>query len=253
MSYDDLWQQYKETKNDELRQQLVLSYLWLVKYLAGRLSVRLPACMSQEDLESCGVFGLLEAVDKFDPALGRDFESYAYIRVRGAMLDELRRINWIPRTIWQKVQLLKMTREKLEQHFGKAAPEEAVAQELGCEVAEVRRLDTHYRRLHTVSLDEMTAPAAGGELVRVGDLVPDEASPDPLEMVVEDDSRRLLVRAVESLNDRDRLVLSLYYQESLTLKEIGQILEISESRVSQIHSRALNRLRHKLKEPYWGD
>ncbi len=250
MSTGQLWSQYQKTKSEELRQQLVISYLWLVKYLAGRLAVRLPAAINQEDLESCGVLGLLEAIDKFDPAMGRDFESYAYMRIRGAMLDELRRVNWIPRTIWQKLQAVRAAREKLENCLGEAVTEEAIAREVGWEVTEVRRLDAHSRRVYAVSLDEM-ATTASGETVRLGDIISDETSPDPLELVTEEDNRHLLVKAIESLNEKDRLVLSLYYQKGLTLREIGEILEVSESRVCQLHARAINKLRKKLKELFW--
>ncbi|MEW5898344.1 MAG: FliA/WhiG family RNA polymerase sigma factor [Bacillota bacterium] len=249
MSSAQLWSEFQKSKSEELRQQLILSYLWLVRYLAGRLAVRLPAAINQEDLESCGVLGLLEAIDKFDPALGKDFESYAYVRIRGAMLDELRRVNWIPRTIWQKLQALRAAREKLENHGEGVVTEEAVAREVGWEAAEVRRLEAHSRRIYAVSLDEMAA-TAGGETVRLGDAIPDESSPDPLDLVVEEDDRQLLVKAIESLNDKDRLVLSLHYQKGLTLKEIGKVLEVSESRVCQLHGRALSRLRKKLEELY---
>lgn len=247
MSSAKLWDQYQQTKSKEMRQELVLSYLWLVKYIAGRLAVRLPPAINQEDLESCGVLGLLEAIDKFDPVMGRDFESYAYVRIRGAMLDELRRVNWIPRTIWQKLQALRAARERLESRSGGVVSEEALAREVGWEVAEVRRLEAHSRRIFSASLDE-TAVTAGGETVRLGDAIPDETIPDPLELVAEEDNHRLLARAIAGLNEKDRLVLSLYYQKGLTLREIGQILEVSESRVCQLHGRALNRLRKKLRE-----
>lgn len=233
-----------------MKKQLVVSHLWLVKHLAGRLAVRLPAAINQEDLESCGILGLLEAIDKFDPAVGGDFESYAYVRIRGAMLDELRRVNWIPRTIWQKLQALRAVKEKLESSAEGAVTEEALAREVGWDVAEIRRLDAHSRRIYAVSLDEMAATAAG-EAVRLGDVVADEASPDPLEIVAEEDNRQLLAKAVQSLNDKDRLVLSLYYQKGLTLREIGEVLEVSESRVCQLHARALQRLRKKLAELSW--
>lgn len=245
-----LWEQYRKTKDEELKKQLVVSHLWLVKHLAGRLAVRLPAAINQEDLESCGILGLLEAIDKFDPAVGGDFESYAYVRIRGAMLDELRRVNWIPRTIWQKLQALRAVKEKLESSAEGAVTEEALAREVGWDVAEIRRLDAHSRRIYAVSLDEMAATAAG-EAVRLGDVVADEASPDPLEIVAEEDNRQLLAKAVQSLNDKDRLVLSLYYQKGLTLREIGEVLEVSESRVCQLHARALQRLRKKLAELSW--
>ncbi|MEW6423407.1 MAG: FliA/WhiG family RNA polymerase sigma factor [Bacillota bacterium] len=246
MSSPQLLDQYQRTRNEDIKQQLVLSYLWLVRHLAGRLAVRLPAAINQEDLESCGILGLLEAIEKFDPAMGRDFESYAYVRIRGAMLDELRRVNWIPRTIWQKLQAIRAAREKLENSID-GVSEEAVAREVGWEVAEVRRLDAHSRRIYAVSLDEMAA-TAGGETVRLGDIIPDETSPDPLDLVTEEDNRQLLVQAIESLNEKDRLILSLYYQKGLTLKEIGKILEVSESRVCQLHGRALKRLRKRLEE-----
>ena len=250
MAGAQLWEQYRKTKDEELKKQLVVSHLWLVKHLAGRLAVRLPAAINQEDLESCGILGLLEAIDKFDPAVGGDFESYAYVRIRGAMLDELRRVNWIPRTIWQKLQALRAVKEKLESSAEGAVTEEALAREVGWDVAEIRRLDAHSRRIYAVSLDEMAATAAG-EAVRLGDVVADEASPDPLEIVAEEDNRQLLAKAVQSLNDKDRLVLSLYYQKGLTLREIGEVLEVSESRVCQLHARALQRLRKKLAELSW--
>ncbi|RKO66923.1 FliA/WhiG family RNA polymerase sigma factor [Desulfofundulus salinus] len=244
---EKLWQEYKRTKSPEIRHQLILSYLWLVKYLAGRLAVKLPACMSQEDLESCGIFGLIEAIDKFDPDMGCDFEAYASIRVRGAMLDEVRRANWMPRTLWYKLQRLRATRERLENMHQEKVSMEAVAQEMGISQAEVHYLDNQLYRLFTLSLDEMVA-AGNGEPVRLGDLLPDETSPDPLDRITEEENKELLARAVASLPEKDRLVLALYYQEGLTLKEIGAVLEVSESRVCQLHSRAINRLRKKLAE-----
>jgi RNA polymerase sigma factor for flagellar operon FliA len=242
---EKLWQEFKRTRSPEIRHRLILSYLWLVKYLAGRLAVRLPSCLSQEDLESCGIFGLIEAIDKFDPDLGHNFEAYATTRVRGAMLDELRRANWMPRTLWRRVQQLRAAREKLENHYQEKVPVDALAEEMGLSRSEVRYLDNQLCRLHTLSLDEMVA-AGNGEPVRLGDLLPDETSPDPLERVTEEENRELLARAVASLPEKDQLVLALYYQEGLTLKEIGAVLDVSESRVCQLHSRAINRLRQKL-------
>jgi len=242
-----LWQEFRKNKSREARHQLVLAYLWLVKHLAGRLAVCLPACISQEDLESCGVFGLIEAIEKYDPDLGRDFESYAYTRVRGAMLDEVRRANWIPRTLWHKMQLLKATRERLERRHQGAVSDELVAREMGISTAEVIRLESHFQRLYTLSLDEMVT-VSGGETLRLGDLIPDPASPDPLDGIVEEDNRRLLAEAIAALNEKDQLVLSLYYREGLTMKEIGLVLGVTESRVCQLHSRAMNRLRRKLRE-----
>lgn len=242
----ELWREYKSTKNQQIRDKLVMAYLKVVKYLAGRLSIRLPACMSQDDLESCGVLGLLEAIDRFDPEMGRDFESYAYSRVRGAMLDEIRRVNWVPRTVWHKLQELKEARFRLESAGNCTITEENLAREMGVSVTEVRRLNTHFHRVFSLSLDEMVT-ASAGETVRFGDMVHDESSLDPLDVVVEEDNYRLLEEALSCLDDKDQLVFALYYQEGLTLKEIGKVMGISESRVCQVHSRALDRLRAKIK------
>lgn len=243
----ELWRQYRQTQNEDIQQELVVSYLWLVKYLAGRLYIRLPACMGQEDLESCGVLGLLEAVKKYDPDMGRDFEAYASRRIRGAMLDEIRKANWIPRTLWQKLQQLRMVREKLEKDFGEVVPHQVLAEEMGITVAELHRLESHRNRTYSLSLDEAMA-VNGGDHVRLGDMIQDSASPDPLDLITEEDNKCLLIEAIDSLNEKDKLVLSLYYHEGLTLKEIGRVLEVSESRVCQLHSRAIQRLRKKLTE-----
>ncbi|WP_027718832.1 sigma-70 family RNA polymerase sigma factor [Desulfovirgula thermocuniculi] len=244
---EKLWQEYKRTRDPRVRQQLILSYLWLVKYLAGRLAIRLPTCLAPEDLESSGIFGLIEAVDKYNPDLGVDFESYAYTRVRGAMLDEVRRANWVPRTLWHKLQRLKMVREKLEAQHREKAPPELVAREMGITPAELSYLDGQFQRLFTLSLDE-TVATANGESMRLGDLLPDEHSPDPLDRLAQEEDQEMLARAIASLPEKDQLVLALYYQEGLTLKEIGAVLNVSESRVCQLHGRAIRRLREKLRE-----
>lgn len=240
-----LWQQFRRTKEDALKSQLVLSYLWMVKHLAGRLALRLPPGLGQEDLESCGVFGLMEAVDKYDPEMGRDFEAFAYLRVRGAMLDEIRKANWVPRTMWQKMQELKSVRERLERELDGRVTEDILAREMGLPVTELRRLEGHYMRAFAVSLDEIV-PTGDGDSIRLGDSVQDPGSPDPLEHLSQQDSRRVLAEAVKTLSEKEQILLALYYQEELTLKEIGKVLDVSESRVCQLHSRAITRLRKKL-------
>ncbi|NLI11598.1 FliA/WhiG family RNA polymerase sigma factor [Pelotomaculum propionicicum] len=244
---EEIWREYRNTKDANLKNEIVLAHLSLVKYLAGRLAVKLPAFVGQEDLESYGVFGLLEAVEKYNPDLGVTFKAYAYSRIRGAMIDEIRKLNWIPRTLWQKIQFLNTTRERLQKELGEQVPNATLAEAMGITVAELYKLEGQINLLSLSSLDE-TVSVADGERVRWGDMIHDPESPDPLDMIEKEESRRLLVQAIEELPDKDRTVLALYYQEELTLKEIGKVLDVSESRVCQLHTRALNRLRSKLEQ-----
>ncbi len=242
-----VWREYRNTKDARLKNEIVLAHLSLVKYLAGRLAVKLPAFVGQEDLESYGIFGLLEAVEKYNPDLGVTFKAYAYSRIRGAMIDEIRKLNWIPRTLWQKIQFLNTTREKMQKELGEQVPNTTLAEAMGITVAELYKLEGQINLLSLSSLDE-TVAVADGERVRWGDMIHDPESPDPLDLIEKEESRRLLVEAIEELPEKDRTVLALYYQEELTLKEIGKVLDVSESRVCQLHTRALNRLRGKLEQ-----
>ncbi len=244
---EEIWREYRGTKDAKLKNEIVLAHLSLVKYLAGRLAVKLPAFVGQEDLESYGIFGLLEAVEKFNPDLGVTFKAYAYSRIRGAMIDEIRKLNWIPRTLWQKIQFLNTTRERMQKELGEQVPSTTLAEAMGITVAELYKLEGQINLLSLSSLDE-TVSVADGERVRWGDMIHDPESPDPLDLIEKEESRRLLVEAIEELPDKDRTVLALYYQEELTLKEIGKVLDVSESRVCQLHTRALNRLRSKLEQ-----
>jgi len=241
----ETWREYRRTGSPELRQQLIINYLPLVKYLAGRLAVKLPPCASQEDMESYGVFGLMEAIEKYDPEQGTRFEAYAYSRVLGAMIDEVRKLNWVPRTLMQKLQEVNTTREKLERRQQGPVTSELLAAEMGISVEELRRIAVHFDRVNMISVDE-TLTAGDGERMRRGDLLEDRTSPDPLEIIEKKEGQRLLAEAITRLPERDRTVLALYYQEGLTLREIGQVLDISESRVCQLHTRALGKLREQL-------
>lgn len=244
---DEMWRKYRQSRDAELKNEIVLAHLSLVKYLAGRLAVKLPSFIGQEDLESYGVFGLLEAVEKFNPDLGVSFKAYAYNRIRGAMIDEIRKLNWIPRTLWQKIQLLNATKERLQKELGEQVNHEALAEAMGITVSELYKLEGQVNLLSLSSLDE-TVSVADGERVRWGDMIQDSDSPDPLDMIEKEESKQLLIKAIEELPEKDRTVLALYYQEELTLKEIGKVLDVSESRVCQLHTRALNRLRSKLEQ-----
>ena len=244
---DEIWQKYRQSRDAGLKNDIVLAHLSLVKYLAGRLAVKLPAFIGQEDLESYGVLGLLGAVEKYNPDLGVSFNAYACNRIRGSMIDEIRKLNWIPRTLWQKIQLLKATRERLQKELGEPVGPEVLAEAMGITVPELYKLEGKANLLFLSSLDD-TVSAADGEQVRWGDMIQDPDSPDPLDTVEKEESKQLLIKAIEELPEKDRIVLALYYQDELTLKEIGKVLDVTESRVCQLHTRALKRLRIKLEQ-----
>ncbi len=241
----EVWQQYRDSGDEALRERLILEHLYLVRHVAGRLAVRLPAHIAQEDLEGWGVFGLMEAVEKFDPNQGTDFKTFAYHRIRGAILDEVRRQSWLPRSLWHKLQKINETRARLERESGASVSDAEVARKLGISNQEFHRLASHFYAVSVLSLDEVRV-AQDGEAVRWGSLIEDTDSPDPVERVLEEEDAATLVQAIEELDEKDRLVLALYYQEGLTLKELGRVLGVTESRACQLHSRAIARLRDKI-------
>ncbi|WP_066637225.1 FliA/WhiG family RNA polymerase sigma factor [Desulfolucanica intricata] len=249
MNRDKLWEEYKRKRNNEARERLILTYLPLVKKISGRLAVRLPHSVSQEDLEGYGIIGLIESIEKYDPNHGVSFENFAYRRIRGAMIDEVRKQFWLPRTLWHKLQRVNAERERLRKIHGDNLTDEQVAAALNINITDLHKLANYYNQLNIHSLDE-TYTAADGEPVRWGDLLSDPVGSDPLDVIEQQDGKRILVEAVDALTEKDRLILALYYQENLTLKEIGSVLEVSESRVSQLHTRAMSRLRQKLKEMF---
>lgn len=242
MSIDQVWEKFINKRDEEARQKLILHNLPLVKHLAGRVAVKLPYFIQREDLEGYGVIGLMEALDKYDPAMGNNFDSYAYHRIRGAMLDEVRRQNWLPRTAWQKLQTLRTTRERLESELGGTVSDDVVAQEMGISVDELQQLVFNGNKMYLQSLDEEVSNHDGSALSKL-DMLEDINSPDPLNIVEEAENKKLLAEAIGALGERDQLILSLYYSEGLTLKEIGQVLQVSESRVCQLHTQVMKRLR----------
>lgn len=247
MSIDRLWEKYITTRDESARHQLILHHLPLVKHLAGRVAVKMPSFIQREDLEGYGVIGLMEALDKYDHTMGNNFDSYAYHRIRGAMLDEVRRQNWLPRSAWQKLQVLKNTRERLEGELGQAVTDEMLAREMGISEEELHQLAYDANKMYLSSLDEEVPGNDGGQIRKL-DMIEDINSPDPLSVVEEKENKKLLAQAVEMLAERDKLILSLYYSDGLTLKEIGRVLEVSESRICQLHSQAMKKLRSILEE-----
>jgi len=242
----ELWDKFVQTRDEELRQKIVLNYVPLVKLIVNRLNIRVPRSFDLEDLISCGFMGLIEAVDKFDPNNGVKFETYASYRIKGAILDQIRKANWLPRSVFKKIQALMETYQKLEQS-GDELTEQNVARMAGMSLDEFHETLVDISNISCVSLDEVMTGYSGGKFSAL-ETAKDMGSPDPLAILEDQELREGLRLALDRLSEKDKLVLSLYYNERLTLKEIGKVLNISESRVCQLHGRAIIRLRSQLEE-----
>ncbi|MBL1068366.1 RNA polymerase sigma factor WhiG [Streptomyces sp. 7-21] len=246
-SLDELWHSYKSTGDERLREQLILHYSPLVKYVAGRVSVGLPPNVDQADFVSSGVFGLIDAIEKFDPDRSIKFETYAITRIRGAMIDELRALDWIPRSVRQKARAFERAYATLESSLRRTPSEAEVAQEMGITLEELHSVFSQLSLANVVALEELLhAGGEGGDRLSLMDTLEDTAADNPVEVAEDRELRRLLARAVNTLPDREKTVVTLYYYEGLTLAEIGEVLGVTESRVSQIHSKSVLQLRAKL-------
>lgn len=230
---DELWRRYKTGGDPELRNRLVLHYSPIVKYVAGRVAVGLPASVDRNDLVSEGVFGLIDAIDKFDPDRGLQFQTYAVQRIRGAIVDALRGSDWVPRSVRDKIRAIQEAQGALEARLGQTPTEEEIAAELRMPVEVLREILGKASYASLMSLDELGGPEASDAA----------AVEDPR---ADGDMRALLVDAVKDLPERDQVLVALYYFEAFTLGEIGQVLGVTESRVSQLHTRVTMTLKRKL-------
>lgn len=244
---DIWWSQLKKTGDPKVRESLVTAYLHLVKYVAGRMAVGLPNTVEYDDLVSYGIFGLLDAVEKYDPSRGVKFESYAATRIRGAILDGLRAADWVPRSVRLKARQLAQSMAQLEEKLGRPPTDAELQKAMGITAADYSKLLQEVAATTLLSLDEPWSEGGqDGEKLRLTDMVADTSHEDPAVLVTRDALLEVLAEAIEALPERERLVISLYYYEELTLKEIGKVMDVSESRVSQLHTKALSRLRGKL-------
>ena len=242
-----LWKDYRRTRSPEIREKLVLRYVSLVKYVAGRLAIGLPPSVQADDLISSGILGLMDAIDKYDLERDTRFETYAVTRIRGAILDELRALDWIPRSTRQKARKLENVYTELENSLGRQATTEEVAKHMNLSTQALYGLLDEVRSTNLVSLDEFVQGKDGEGQTRLVDAVEDKISLDPSQQIDIEDLKDVMNGAILRLPPRERLVIALYYYEELTLKEIGSILGVSESRISQIHTKAVMRLRTKLR------
>lgn len=240
-----LWRAFLQLAGDAARQSLIEHYAPLVRGVGVKLAVRLPSSIELADLVQSGTFGLMEAIDRFDPARAVRFEGYAAQRVRGAMLDELRAQDWVPRTVRARSREVQRAREAVQLRLGRAATDRELAAELRIGLRELR-LAT--RPVHVISADRLDDDLPGG----VADLLVDHSAPDPVLAAVHRETTRELWAAVAQLGDRDRRILHLYYLENRTLAEIGGLLGVTESRVCQLHTRLVARLRGRLEQSLAG-
>jgi RNA polymerase sigma factor for flagellar operon FliA len=245
-SEDELWRLYRKTKDPEIRDALVKQYAPLVKYVAGKVAVGMPNNVEFDDLVGYGVFGLFDAIEKFDPEKHVKFKTYAVTRIRGAIFDELRSIDWVPRSVRQKSREIEETVRRLESSLGRPATDEEIAREMKMSVKELERTMLKVSGTSMLSLNDVWYTGEDNDKVSIADSIesPDSLTPDTI--VEKDEIRRVIVEAIQELPEKEKKVLVLYYYEDLTLKEIGQVLHVTESRVSQLHTKAIMRLRTKL-------
>lgn len=245
MDLSALWSKYKESRDPRTREELVVHYASLVRYVAGRMAMGLPAQVELDDLESYGLFGLLEAIERFDLSRGVKFETYAMTRIRGAIIDGLRAETWAP-ALKQKAKQMEQAQAALETQLGRDPTDEELASQLGLSISDLNRRQAEVSAAVMLSLDEVSSTADEGEGLTVADRLPDPSSPDPETEALFVEKREILAQAIEKLTEKERLVVTLFYFEGLTAKEIAMIMNLSVARISQLHSKAILRLRGRL-------
>lgn len=243
---DELWQEYRKTKSPQLRDKFIRQYMPLVKYVAGKLAVGMPGSVEFDDLVGFGQFGLLDAIEKFDPAKNVKFKTYAVTRIRGAIFDELRQLDWVPRSVRQKSREIEDTIVDLESRLGRTATDAEIAKQLGVSESEYQQTVMKVSGTSIMSLNDVWYSGNDNDHMSIGDSIESPSSLNPDVIVEREEVRKLIVEAINELPEKEKMVIVLYYHEDLTFKEIGQVLEVSESRISQLHTKANLRLRAKL-------
>ena len=244
---NELWSEFKAGGDLQVRERLILHYAPLVKYVAGRVGVGLPQNIEQADLVSYGIFGLIDAIEKFDPGRAIKFETYAISRIKGAIIDELRSIDWIPRSIRSKAREVERAYASLEAKLHRTPTEPEVAAELGIGLEDLHAIFGQVSFVNVVALDELlSVNGEKGDKVSLVDTLEDTRVEDPVRAFESQETKHLLARAINLLPEREKIVVTLYYYEGLTLAEIGQVLGVTESRICQMHTKAVLQLRGKL-------
>ena len=243
----ELWRKYKETGDQRAREQLVLAFSPLVKYVAGRMSTGLPAHVEESDLISYGLLGLISAIERFDPSREIKFETFAMTRIKGSIIDELRSLDWVPRSVRAKAREIERANSKLEHRLHRAPTDQEVADELGLTMEEFQDALTRISNSSVIALDELwTLSDSSGDQVSLLDTIQDPDAVDPAQAMDVTETKDRLAESIARLPEREKLVIALYYYENLTLREIGEVLGVTESRVSQLHTKAVLRLKSSL-------
>ena len=243
----DLWRRYKGDGSDKAREQLVVAYSPLVKYVAGRMSSGLPAHVEEADLISYGLLGLINAIERFDLTREIKFETYAITRIKGAIIDELRALDWVPRSVRARAREIEKVHAKLEHRLHRTPTDDEMARELKISTAEFQEALVKISTSTVVALDELWAVSdSSGDAVSLLDTLHDPDAPDPEQLLAQSEVKDRLADAIAALPEREKLVIALYYYENLTLREIGEVLGVTESRISQLHTKAVLRLKSRL-------
>jgi RNA polymerase sigma factor FliA len=240
METNSMWENYIRTKDVKVREELIIKYLYLVKYVAGRLYTNYGNNVEYDDLVSYGVFGLIDAIEKYDTGRGVKFDTYAQLRIKGAIIDYLREIDWLPRSVRQKAKELEKAYSELENELGRSATDEEVAIKLNVTLEDFQKKIQHVSTYSVVSLDDLLEQ----KREFYDDNLDNETSPGAA--IERDVLRSILVESINALPEKENKIITLYYYEELTYKEIGKLLNISESRVSQLHTKAIIRLKGKI-------
>ena len=242
-----LWRSYRTSGDAALRDRLILTYAPLVKFVAGRISSGLPSHVDENDLVSYGLLGLIGAIERYDPDRDVKFETYAIARIKGSIIDELRAMDWVPRSVRSRAREIERTMAKLEAELHRSPTDEEIAEKLGVDQEELDQSLLDISRSSIAALDELwTVSSATGDQIALIDTIEDREGPQPDTALDVTETKEAMAEAIASLPEREKIVVTLYYYEELTLREIGEVLGVTESRVSQLHTKAILRLRARL-------
>ncbi|HAP43182.1 MAG: RNA polymerase sigma factor WhiG [Spirochaetes bacterium GWD1_61_31] len=245
-SEEELWASYKKKRDPLIREAFIKQYAPLVKYVAGRVAANMPQSVEFDDLVGFGVFGLIDAIDKFDPEKNVKFKTYAVTRIRGAIFDELRSIDWVPRSVRQKSREIEDAIVTVESKLGRPATDSEIANAMGVSEDDFARTMMKISSTSILSLNDVWYSADDSDKISIGDSIESPVSLNPDAVIEREEIKRVIVLAIQELPEKEKKVLVLYYYEDLTLKEIGKVLDVTESRISQLHTKAILRLRAKL-------